>query len=453
MARIIDFVIPRMGEPFDSARLVSWNLEPGQAFKRGDVLLEIETDKSVIEIPAPDDGKIIELLVKIDGLFSSDTPVARLEVNSESLSAEPPVPLKPAESDPAPSGTGAPLYERFRQPDISSQPELAENAPDRPRSIATPIAKRSAQEHRVALDKVSGTGPGGRITLTDVLHEVRSQQYGGTRPRSEQGANTGGRVDFAVSTSSGDMHISRWEPASPRNAPTVVLIHGIFGDIDTWSSVASMLIRAGLTVLAMDLPCHGKSTSTATNFSDIVDSLAEAITAVCPGPVVLVGHSLGGALSARLAHKPALNIHSLILIAPVGLGTEIQQEFLYGMIHAATNEALIRELNKLTVAGVSLSTTYLDELRVGFGQRTDALKVLCDGISRNGIQQINIVPDLQQMAVPVTVIHGRSDGIIPWQHALNAPAHIALHLAPGVGHMPQWDAAKLVGELIARLAT
>src|ERR1019366_9997930 len=84
MANVIEIVVPPMGEPIDSARLVSWAVLPGQAFRTDDILLEIETDKSIIEVPAQEDGLMLEHLVSVDGLLNSDTPIARVQIEGES---------------------------------------------------------------------------------------------------------------------------------------------------------------------------------------------------------------------------------------------------------------------------------------------------------------------------------------------------------------------------------
>ena len=57
--------MPRMGETMDEGKLVAWLVEPGVAFKRGDPILEVETDKTVVEFPALGDGTLVESLVEI----------------------------------------------------------------------------------------------------------------------------------------------------------------------------------------------------------------------------------------------------------------------------------------------------------------------------------------------------------------------------------------------------
>jgi pyruvate dehydrogenase E2 component (dihydrolipoamide acetyltransferase) len=164
--------------------------------------------------------------------------------------------------------------------------------------------------------------------------------------------------------------------------------------------------------------------------------------------VTLVGHSFGAAIAARAASRPGIGAEALILIAPVGLGTEIDQSFLTGMTHAATNEAAQRELEKLTVSGMTPSAAFIDALRQGTQARRETLIELCRSVGWNGVQQVHIGPDLANAPCRCTIIHGRRDAIVPWKHALNAPPRTALHLLPDAGHMPQWESGKLVAEIV-----
>jgi pyruvate dehydrogenase E2 component (dihydrolipoamide acetyltransferase) len=73
---------------------------------------------------------------------------------------------------------------------------------------------------------------------------------------------------------------------------------------------------------------------------------------------------------------------------------------------------------------------------------------MCDSVAWQGIQQIDITQALSNSNIPTKVIWGRRDDIIPWKHALAAPASAALHLVPDVGHMPQWEASALTQSLL-----
>lgn len=444
-----DLLIPPTGEPVDSARLVAWAVKPGDAFREGDILFEMETDKSVIEIPAPQDGVMLDYLVQVDGLLSSDTAVARIEVEGDAPQEVELTVAKPEESPAAkaiqlPTGATAihdtKAVATFSTSTGSSVPE---------RHFATPSARRVAKEQGVSIIDVKGTGPQGRVTQSDVVRHGGSGVHTLGNTAVSGFASTGvGRSDGLITTPRGDIYFKYWTPAAPRNVPTVVLIHGVFGDIDTWAGTISALTRAGVPVVGVDLPCHGKTSSNATAFQDIVDAVAAAIATRICGAVSLVGHSFGAAIAARLSQSPSLNVNALTLISPVGLGTEINQSFLDGMLFAGNAESLTRELGKLTNASMPLSADYLSEIGGRLQDRFEQIKQLCQGLSRSGVQQVNILPDLDKASCQVTLIHGRQDAIIPWQHALNAPAKVALHLVPGAGHMPQWEASSLVNDLI-----
>ena len=447
MANVIEIVVPPMGEPIDSARLVSWAVLPGQAFRTDDILLEIETDKSIIEVPAQEDGLMLEHLVSVDGLLNSDTPIARVQIEGEShakgVGKEPKL---LAVKD------GRDAVEPLDEPEAS---EIAVGRRDpsgggllRDRKLATPAARRLAGKFGIAIDTITGTGPCERVTQADISRALLAAGRRGAVDSAMAASGRTGLHETMVPTAYGEICIKLGEPVSIRSGPTVVLIHGIFGDRNTWTGIAHVVNRAGLRVLSMDLPCHGRSKSEITGFAEIVETVAEVIAKQCPGSIALVGHSFGGAVAAKVARKPNLGIESLVLIAPLGMGSEIEQSFLNGMTYADSNEAMLRELAKLTVAGTTPSIAYVNELRECIQARRDRMIEFCRRISWNGVQQLNALPDLVGLQRPIVVIQGRRDQIIPWQHVLNIPARVSLHLLPEAGHMPQWEATTLTTDII-----
>jgi pyruvate dehydrogenase E2 component (dihydrolipoamide acetyltransferase) len=141
-----------------------------------------------------------------------------------------------------------------------------------------------------------------------------------------------------------------------------------------------------------------------------------------------------------------------VLISPLGLGTEIAQSFLEGVLDARTPQAMGRELSRLTVEGARPSAAYLDALCRRMQAGATGWRRLVDSVALHGVQQMDIRPDLKALASPVSLVHGRADAIIPWQHALQAPPAVGVHLVPGAGHMPQWEAPDLVQTVILRAA-
>jgi pimeloyl-ACP methyl ester carboxylesterase len=444
MSVVADFLVPPVGEPIDSARLVRWLVTPGQAFRVGDVMVEIETDKSIVEVPAPQDGVMVEHLVSVDGLLNADTPLARIRIEGEpATSAKTLVSRLP--TTPEKSLKSADRESESATSAVSSAAlEAKTGLAPRDRKFVTPAARKLARERGVPIESVIGTGPNGRITQSDVVRV--SEKTSTSVPASAFGGT--GTHELTVPTTYGDVSVTVWDPATTQDARTLFLIHGLFGDRNVWAGTADLLVRAGFRTLAMDLPCHGSTRSEATAVDDVVECVAEVVSNQRSGGVVLVGHSYGAAVAARVARKPTLSVHALVLIAPVGIGSQIDQTFLDGMTYAESNEAMLRELRKLTVAAMTPSIPYVNELRQRITARRNQIIHFCRQVSRNGSQQIDTLPDLVALPRKTIVIQGRRDRIIPWEQALNVPARIALHLLPDAGHMPQWEATTATTDIV-----
>jgi len=173
---------------------------------------------------------------------------------------------------------------------------------------------------------------------------------------------------------------------------------------------------------------------------------AGALRALAVGPVRLVGHSLGAMIAAKLATEGEVQLDHLLLLAPAGLGKEIDAGFIDGMIAADTIADLEREIAKLD--GGALSATYLTDLLARIQSRRPMLRELAASINDAGGQRHSIVADLERVKAPVTAIFGLKDRIIPWQHATHLPARAAVHFVKNAGHMPHWAAPNLVAELL-----
>ena len=123
--------------------------------------------------------------------------------------------------------------------------------------------------------------------------------------------------------------------------PTVVLVHGMFGDVDVWSATALNLARAGLSVLAADLPGHGESTAEVDSAEQAAQAIGAALDAwrdasaqaeaVQGGRrLLLVGHSFGALVASTLAAslERESGLAGLVLLSPSGLGEEVTRDFL-----------------------------------------------------------------------------------------------------------------------------
>ncbi|KAI0051732.1 pyruvate dehydrogenase [Auriscalpium vulgare] len=168
--------MPAMSPTMTEGGISSWKKAEGESFATGDVLLEIETDKAVIDVEAQEDG-ILAKIIAADGSknVAVGAPIAILAEEGDDLSGaadlaasaakEAPEPPKEEKEPAAPQAEEkAPPKSESSQPKKESKQELAKGE----RIFASPIAKKIALERGIPLAKVKGTGPEGRILREDV---------------------------------------------------------------------------------------------------------------------------------------------------------------------------------------------------------------------------------------------------------------------------------------------
>ncbi len=149
---MVDIKAPQFPESIADGEVATWHIAVGETARRDQVLVDIETDKVVLEVVAPQDGTLTAIH-KQEG----DTVLAE-EVLGEFEPGE--VSAEPAPSQD--SGSVAPASE----PDPVPQESTSEE------TIASPAAKKMADENRIDVTRIAGTGKGGRVTKEDVLKAV-----------------------------------------------------------------------------------------------------------------------------------------------------------------------------------------------------------------------------------------------------------------------------------------
>ena len=147
----IEVKVPVLPESVEDATIATWHKKPGDSIHRDENLVDLETDKVVLEVPAPVDGKVVELRAKEGETVLSGDLIAIIE---EGAVEEAPA----AETEAVPA-----------EPETA--PESAAQAADEPR--LSPSAKRVAAEGQVDPASVEGTGRGGRVTKGDVLNFLK----------------------------------------------------------------------------------------------------------------------------------------------------------------------------------------------------------------------------------------------------------------------------------------
>ena len=149
-------VMPKLGMSMTEGTVVLWHAEEGQCVHKGQVIAEVETEKIVYEIEAPQDGVLLKVLVPTQLSCDVGKPIAMIGAKGE----QPVVPVVEA-SVPAEAS-------RMRRSDgetggAGSSGKVKEGS-------TSPSARRVARELGVDLTTVVGTGPGGRVVKEDVLH-------------------------------------------------------------------------------------------------------------------------------------------------------------------------------------------------------------------------------------------------------------------------------------------
>ena len=177
------------------------------------------------------------------------------------------------------------------------------------------------------------------------------------------------------------------------------------------------------------------------------------------GDVVILVHGFGGDLNNWLFTHEPLAAHpdlttSLTLIGSAGLGAEIAGAYIDGFVHARRRRDLKSHLEKL-FSDPSLITRQLVEDVLRYKRLDgvqDALATVAGQLFPGGRQAAVLRDQLDQLLLPVQVICGVEDRIIPPSHALGLPADVATHTVTGAGHMVQMEAAAEVNRLIRILA-
>lgn len=403
------------GEYMESVVILSWAAKPGDRVKAGDLIVTVETAKAATEVEASHDG----WLAQIDFVEGQEAPVgATLGLISDT---EPQIAPISASDSLAPS----------LQASVDIPAAMARELADT-RVVASPLARRVARQKGLDLAHIVGSGQNGRIKQRDVLKALETR---GALPVPQTGP---------LAPTAKPAIVSRL-----RSNP-IVFLHGFGADKTAWRQVLPLL-GGDVETLALDLPCHGSS---AHQSADSVDQLAywvsDRLEAEGIESAHLVGHSLGGATALAVTALGRAAVQSVTLLAPGGLGPEINGGFISGLTRSTTREALERWLTLMLGENTTLPQGYAAAVirqREKIGDRA-ALEALASRLFADGTQTFDMLPALKALSVPTRIVWGRSDRVIPFSHSARAPDFAAVHLLSGVGHVPQMEAPALTARLI-----
>ncbi len=156
-------IMPKLGFDMAEGTLVTWRIKIGDTIKKGDVVAEIETDKATIEIETTLEGTVLQFLAEPGSVVAVGAPIAIVGAAGEVVSGGNGSAPAPKAAAPAPAPTSAP------QAVLPAAPVSAAESVALPGGVkASPIARKLAEEKGIDLRRVRGTGPGGRVTKTDI---------------------------------------------------------------------------------------------------------------------------------------------------------------------------------------------------------------------------------------------------------------------------------------------
>jgi 2-oxoglutarate dehydrogenase E2 component (dihydrolipoamide succinyltransferase) len=154
---IVEVKVPQLSESVAEATLLQWKKKPGEAVAQDEILIEIETDKVVLEVPAPSAGVMGEIVVADGGTVTSDQVIAKIDTEAKAGAAAP----APAKAAPAAATAAAPAPATAAAGGAKSD-------------VAMPAAAKMMADNSLASGSVAGTGRDGRVTKGDVIGALAS---------------------------------------------------------------------------------------------------------------------------------------------------------------------------------------------------------------------------------------------------------------------------------------
>ncbi|HLA24310.1 MAG TPA: dihydrolipoamide acetyltransferase family protein [bacterium] len=178
----VEVKMPQLGESTYEGTIGKWLKQPGEPVERFEPLVEIITDKVNVEMPAPFGGTLTEILVVEGTTVNVGTPIAMMETASGAAVTAAEVPSEKGQAAAAPTAgarAGGPPTR------VASGPARQTADGEGERARLSPVVRRLAEEHGLALDEVAGlqgSGTGGRVTKDDVLKYLEQRKGVSARP-------------------------------------------------------------------------------------------------------------------------------------------------------------------------------------------------------------------------------------------------------------------------------
>jgi pyruvate dehydrogenase E2 component (dihydrolipoamide acetyltransferase) len=405
--------MPRLGLAMAEGTVVEWHARPGEAVTRGHVLLTVQSEKAQVEVEAAVTGVLAAIYVEPGGTVPVGALLAAITAPGEPFDAAAFaaafVPAVPPSASPAAA---------------SSRPQGA------PAGVARPVAPAArALARRLGLDlgQVTGTGPGGRITVEDVERAASDASLG---------------LEFAVAGT----------------GPTVLLVNGWGVDASAWRPQVEALPDAFAVVtyehrgIGRSRPVGGAKLTIAGLAEDAHALLAHLGRA----PAIVVGASLGAAVALELALRHPETVRALVLLSPPFLADARLLAVLASWPDAP--DARVRALLPWLLGRAFLAHDGRREAAIR-AWRTMAARISVESLRHHadalgawlGSRAGTVLP----IDVAAVIAAGDDDVLTPPDHARALAAalpHARLEIVPGAGHALALERPAAVVEIVRDLA-
>jgi pimeloyl-ACP methyl ester carboxylesterase len=413
--------MPRLGLSMVEGTVVEWHARPGDAVTRDAVLLTVESEKAEVEVEAFASGVLAAVYVEPGITVPVGTLLGAIAAPDEAFDAA----AFAAGFVPETAATPAP----------SSTPTASPARPATPAGgevKAAPAARALARRLDVDLEGVTGTGPGGRITVEDV-----------------ERAAGGGLDETGLSF------------ARAGAGPALLFVNGYGVDASSWRRQVDGLAPE-FTIVTYDHPGVGRSRPIGDTLT-IARLAADAqalLSRLGVGPVLVVGASMGAAVALELALADPGAVRALVLVTPV-------------LEHDARFETVLRSWREHEAPGADsriramLPWLFGRELLAHAGRREAAAAALRAMAARTPPAALRQHADallawlgtrgadLGRIGAPALVVAGGDDVLTPRAHAeavVSALPRARLEVLEGAGHALMIERAEALNQMICELA-
>jgi pyruvate dehydrogenase E2 component (dihydrolipoamide acetyltransferase) len=424
-------VMPRLGMTMEEGTVVEWPVATGGPVSKGATVLVIESEKAESEIEATASGVLRHVFVLPGQTVAcgtllaaiTDAPDEPFDADSFAATFAPPEP--PRAEGPRPE-----VREREKK---GGEPGRARGSGER-RPVA-PAARALAKKHGVALERVAGTGPNGRVTLQDV------ESFLAARERLVV-VEDGVALEVLRAARSS-------EAGAEARADPVVLLPGFGSDASSFALVVPTLAKD------FDVLCVNPRGIGASDAPDLdvyeVGRAADDVAAVLEAPAHVVGASLGAATAVELALRHPAKIRSLCLITPFASATPRLLAF------ARAWQRVAAEATPETVALFLAPWLFGDALLADEARRARTLRGLAESARRANPETLaraaagmaawsgSRESDLPRIDVPTLVLAAGADLLTPDARTLaeRIPGS-ECQVVPGCGHALAIEAPEAV---------